>query len=52
MNVTDFQDKCQLMAGYEVPGSDVKTVIITEDTVRRSKPAVYVKEEKQKFQHG
>ncbi|WAR00796.1 CLPX-like protein [Mya arenaria] len=45
-------DKCQLMAGFEVPGSDVKTVIITEDVVRKNKPAVYVKEGKQKFQHG
>ncbi|KAH3841585.1 ATP-dependent Clp protease ATP-binding subunit clpX-like, mitochondrial [Dreissena polymorpha] len=45
-------DKCQLMASYEVPGSDIKRVIITEDVVRKNKPAVYVREGMQKFQHG
>ena len=31
-----FQEKFLLEAMYDVPGSDIKTVIVTEDTIRNS----------------
>ena len=29
---------------YEYPGSNIKTVIITEDTIRKNSPAEYIRE--------
>ncbi|XP_053406042.1 ATP-dependent Clp protease ATP-binding subunit clpX-like, mitochondrial [Mercenaria mercenaria] len=35
-------EKCLLMPMYEQPGSDIKTVIINEDVVRKNSPAIYI----------
>jgi len=40
-----FQEKCLLMPMYEQPGSEIKTVIVNEDVVKKSAPAVYVYED-------
>lgn len=38
-----YQEKLLLDAMFEVPGSDVKTVLITEDCVKGSTPPEYIK---------
>ena len=43
--VLSFQEKCLLMPMYEQPGSEIKTVIVNEDVVKKSAPAVYVYED-------
>lgn len=38
-------ERCLLMPMYEQPGSDIKTVIINEDVVKKNMPAVYIHDE-------
>ncbi|KAH3741826.1 hypothetical protein DPMN_048555 [Dreissena polymorpha] len=38
-------DKCLIKASYEQPGSSIKSVIVTEDVVRKNTLPVYVKED-------
>ena len=39
-----FQEKILLDPMFDVPGSDVKSVLVDEDVVRGEKPAQYIRE--------
>ena len=36
---------------YEYPGSNIKTVIVTEDTIRNNFPAEYIREQEHAPEH-